>query len=103
MAAFDPAGNRSAQAQVTASTTATAATGVRQTGKDNAIAYPNPFNSYLVVSASAKGEVVIYNLQGQVALRANVGAGSNRINTAALPQGAYIVRCGSLTQLLLKK
>jgi chitodextrinase len=103
VAAFDPAGNRSAQAQVTASTTATAATGVRQTGKDNAIAYPNPFNSYLVVSASAKGEVVIYNLQGQVALRANVGAGSNRINTAALPQGAYIVRCGSLTQLLLKK
>lgn len=101
VAAFDPAGNCSDTAQVTATTTATA-TGVRQVDKDNAVAYPNPFDSYLVVQAAAGGEVIIYNLQGQVALRANVGAGSNRIGTSALPQGVYIVRCGALSQLLVK-
>ena len=100
VSATDAAGNCSEQAQVTATTTT--ATGVQQVGKDNAIAYPNPFGSYLVVQAAAGGEVIIYNLQGQVALRANVGAGSNRIGTSALPQGVYIVRCGALSQLLVK-
>ncbi|MDR1225918.1 MAG: fibronectin type III domain-containing protein, partial [Prevotellaceae bacterium] len=103
VAAFDAAGNRSAQAAVTASTTPASSTDVQQVGKDAAFAYPNPFGSYLVVEAGAGGEVVIYNLQGQVALRAAVSAGSNRVDVSALPQGTYIVRCGPLTQLLLKK
>ncbi|MDR0565916.1 MAG: fibronectin type III domain-containing protein [Prevotellaceae bacterium] len=102
VAAFDAAGNRSDTAQVAASTTASAPTGVRQVDRESAIAYPNPFYSYLVVKASAKGEVIIYNAQGLVALRANVGAGANRISTSALPQGVYILRCGALTQLLVK-
>jgi chitodextrinase len=101
--AVDVAGNRSAKAQVTVSTAAAAVTGVRQVDGSAAIAYPNPFGSYLVVKAAADGEAVFYNMQGQAVLRTAVGAGSNRIGTSALPQGVYVVRCGSLTQMLLKR
>lgn len=103
VAAFDAAGNLSDTAAVTASTTPAASTGVQQVGKDAAFAYPNPFGDYLVVEAGAGGEVVIYNLQSQVALRAAVSAGRNRVDVSALPQGMYIVQCGELTQLLVKQ
>jgi chitodextrinase len=104
VAAVDVAGNRSAKAQVTVSTTAaaTTTTGVRQADGSAAIAYPNPFGSYLVVKAAADGEAVFYNMRGEAVLRAAVGAGSNRIGTSALPQGAYLVSCGSLMQMMVK-
>ncbi|MDR2804269.1 MAG: DUF4465 domain-containing protein, partial [Dysgonamonadaceae bacterium] len=56
---------------------------------------PNPFKDYITVKAVTEGNVVIYNLSGQPVLNATVKAGSNRINTSALPQGAYILKQGS--------
>ncbi|MDR0415629.1 MAG: fibronectin type III domain-containing protein, partial [Prevotellaceae bacterium] len=103
VAAFDAAGNRSDTAQVTATSSATSTAVAQQATGHAAFAYPNPFGSYLVVEAAEGGEVVIYTLQGRLMLRAAVGAGSNSINVSSLPQGVYIVRCGSLSQLLVKQ
>jgi hypothetical protein len=82
---------------------AAAANALQHPAKDALIACANPFGNDLSVKAAMAGEAVIFNMQGLIVLRANIHAGDNRIDTSHLPQGTYLVRFGSQTQVLLKK
>jgi hypothetical protein len=47
------------------------------------------FGDYLTAGTHAAGEAVLYDAQGQVALKANLKTGSNRFDTRKLPAGEY--------------
>jgi hypothetical protein len=90
--AVDAAGNKSAKASATLSTST--ATGIPLVSKNNISVYPNPFNSYIVLEVTTDGYAVIYDLSGRPVLQVNVHAGTNRINTSALGKGVYMLKFG---------
>jgi hypothetical protein len=47
------------------------------------------FGDYLMVSTHAAGEAVLYDAQGQIALKTNLKESSNRLDTRKLPAGEY--------------
>lgn len=64
--------------------------------------YPNPFADYVTIKTEADSDVVIYTASGLVVIKLNVLRGENTIDTSTLPQGTYILKCGSKTVKLLK-
>jgi hypothetical protein len=90
--ALDAAGNKSAKASATLSTST--ATGIPSVSENNIKVYPNPFDSFIVLDATTDGNAVIYDLSGRPVLQVNVYAGVNRINTAALGKGVYVLKYG---------
>jgi hypothetical protein len=55
--------------------------------------YPNPANEQLHVSGIDKsGQVLVYNLQGQLQMKAKVDRGSASISLAHLPSGTYYLQ-----------
>jgi hypothetical protein len=47
------------------------------------------FGDFLMAGTHAAGDAVLYDAQGQVALKANLKAGSNKFDTKHLPAGKY--------------
>ena len=64
--------------------------------------YPNPFADYLTVSTESAGNATLYTLSGQAVLQAPLHPGSNRLDTHALPQGTYVLKCGDTTVKVVK-
>ena len=98
--AIDAAGNKSAKASVTLSTST--ATGVHSVSENNINVYPNPFNSFIVLEATTDGYAVIYDLSGKPVLQAKVNTGANRINTSGLVNGVYVLKYGLNTVRIVK-
>jgi hypothetical protein len=90
--AFDAAGNKSAKASATLSTST--ATGIHSISENCISVYPNPFDSFIVLEATTDGYAVIYDLLGKPVLQVNVYAGKNRINTSILGKGVYVLKYG---------
>ena len=69
----------------------------------NATIYPNPVSSELHIDIPSvkdfTGEVLIYNLQGQIAFQQAIGL-SNTIDIQGLSQGMYIVKIVQNSQVL---
>ncbi|MDR0541480.1 MAG: T9SS type A sorting domain-containing protein, partial [Dysgonamonadaceae bacterium] len=70
----------------------------------NAISvYPNPFTDYIVVEVAGGGEKAeLYDLSGKAILNISLQTGSNRINTASLTRGIYILKYGKEVVKLVK-
>ena len=51
--------------------------------------YPNPANKYVFLKTTAEGEVLIYNLLGEVKLRDNSSKNILQIDVSILPAGVY--------------
>jgi hypothetical protein len=51
--------------------------------------YVEEFSDFLTVATHVAGEAILYNAQGQVALNANLKAGSNKFDTKKLSAGKY--------------
>lgn len=65
-------------------------------------AYPNPFADYIVVNSSETGVATITNALGAVVLKTQVHIGENRIETAALPKGVYVLKTAKTTVKMVK-
>jgi uncharacterized protein YjdB len=57
--------------------------------------YPNPFTDYILVNTPAAQQISIYSASGQCVYERTLQAGTNRIDTSRLPNGVYLVKCGS--------
>ncbi|MBN2611421.1 MAG: T9SS type A sorting domain-containing protein [Bacteroidales bacterium] len=90
--AIDAAGNKSAKALATLSTST--ATGIPLVSENNISVFPNPFDSFIVLEAKTDSKAVIYDLTGKPVLQVNVYSGINRINTSALGKGVYVLKYG---------
>jgi hypothetical protein len=64
--------------------------------------YPNPFAESIVIDVVADGKVTIYDLSGKAVVSTTVQAGSNRINTAALSKGVYVLKQGTNVVKIVK-
>jgi outer membrane lipoprotein-sorting protein len=64
--------------------------------------YPNPFAGYLTIETVADGQAIIYDMTGKTVLRTEVKAGKNRISTAMLLKGVYILKFGDSTVKIVK-
>ena len=97
--AIDAAGNKSDKVQIVVKTLG----GTNIQSIENIVrVYPNPFVDYILLTVSANDTVVIYDLSGRVVLSQTVTAGSNRIDTSALPQGTYVLKSGANTVKIVK-
>jgi hypothetical protein len=70
--------------------------------KNNISVYPNPFAEYITIQAATADIVSIYDLSGKEILNIKLQAGSNRINTSALPKGVYVLKQGENTFKIVK-
>lgn len=66
------------------------------------LVYPNPFADYIIVNTDMEMQAILINLSGKTLISAKLTAGSNRINTSALPAGVYLLKTGSKTVKLVK-
>jgi hypothetical protein len=64
--------------------------------------YPNPFADYIVIEAVTGDIATVYDLSGKVVLSAGLTAGSNRIDTSALPKGVYVLKLDGNTLKIVK-
>lgn len=69
---------------------------------DNITAYPNPFKDHIIINTSTDGSIILYDLSGNVVLKQNVTEGNNYINTSALYNGVYLLKCGINTLKIIK-
>ncbi|MDL2290008.1 fibronectin type III domain-containing protein [Paludibacteraceae bacterium OttesenSCG-928-F17] len=98
--AIDAAENKSEKADITVKT-------LGSVGFNNVLnvqieIYPNPFADYLIIEASDKQTVGLYNLSGQCIITKEVCSGSNYINTSSLPAGIYTLKIGNKTFKVIK-
>ena len=65
--------------------------------------WPNPVENRMNVTLNQDGEVVIYNLTGQVVSRFNGHAGANSVDVTSLNSGVYFITSGTATQKFIVK
>lgn len=65
--------------------------------------WPNPVENRMNVTLNQDGEVVIYNLTGQVVGRFNGHAGANSVDVTSLNSGVYFITSGTATQKFIVK
>ena len=62
--------------------------------------YPNPANGWVRIEGLPEGSLVeLFDVMG----RRLMSSYSNQIETAELPDGVYIVRCGAMVKKLIVK
>jgi hypothetical protein len=64
--------------------------------------YPNPFAEYIIVETVNESNVEIFNLAGNAVISRPVSAGENRINTASLAKGVYLLKTGGNVVKIIK-
>jgi uncharacterized protein YjdB len=64
--------------------------------------YPNPFTDYIMVNIPAAQQISIYSVSGQCVYESTLRAGTNKIDTSRLPNGVYLVKCGSESLKMVK-
>lgn len=99
--AIDEAGNKSVKATLTIKTLKPE-TDIPTITDDKFEVYPNPFVDYIVVNADSHAELFVYDYSGQVVMAVQLQSGKNKVNTAALPNGIYIVKCGDRKAKIVK-
>jgi|GEM_PF-1975950 len=77
-------------------------TGLSESGNTNLRIYPNPFQNTLLVESQDDNLLQLYAANGQLLISMPLGAGLNRIETADLPVGLYLICIGQHRETLLK-
>lgn len=98
--AYDVYGNTSEKESV--SVTTDALTSIHTVQHDAIHAYPNPFVDYIILTTNEAATATITNIAGKVLVHAQLTAGTNRIDTSALPRGVYMVRIGEKVVAIVK-
>jgi len=68
----------------------------------NVSVYPNPIKDYVNISITEDSQAIIIDLSGKTLISLTLNAGSNRINTSALPSGVYLLKAGNKVVKLVK-
>ncbi len=68
---------------------------------DQLIAFPNPFNSEVVILSTKKGVLRIFNTSGKCILNADI-EGTFRWNPKNLPSGLYLIKINNIQDSYLK-
>ncbi len=77
-------------------------TGISTVTTDNIAVYPNPFTDHIVIKALNDDNVAIYDLSGKAVMVKPIQTGENIINTSALSNGVYILKCGTNSLKIVK-
>jgi hypothetical protein len=64
--------------------------------------YPNPFTDYIRIDSDIETQVIICNIAGRAVFNAKIPAGSNRIDTSALPKGTYVLKSAANVTKIIK-
>lgn len=64
--------------------------------------YPNPASNILHVEIDSNDEAFIYNSEGRIVKRVQLGPNENAINTLELSKGIYYIKIGSSVNKLIK-
>lgn len=70
--------------------------------KNTITVYPNPFDDYIVLNADAESQVIVSDLSGSMVWNQRTNAGQTRIDTSALSQGVYILKCNNEVVKIVK-
>ena len=99
--AFDAADNRSERSAVQVSTLSQTI-GIQSKQNPTVHIYPNPFADVLCIEINEDLHIDMYDVNGEKVLSKQLTQGANRVNTASLPKGVYILRCGNMTIKIIK-
>lgn len=69
---------------------------------DNDVVSLNPFADRIDINASKDGIAILYDLSGRIIQKVKISVGYNCINTSALQEGVYILRCGTKSLKVVK-
>ena len=77
-------------------------TDISPVNKNTITVHPNPFDDYIVLNADTESQVAVYDLSGCRVWNQKTSAGQNRIDTSALSQGVYILKCNNEVVKIVK-
>lgn len=93
------------QTDLDGSTAASPIVSVDNVAKTAITVYPNPATNVIHVNTTglAAGYIVVTDMSGKVVKTAIVAGGIVDIDVTSLPSGSYVVKVGSLSQIIIKK